>query len=155
MSDAEYSALKKKLQRWSDQWRTCLGLRWWRITYVWDRDGTTTRRERPPQDRAAETAAFTEARWHYLDATIIYNMVAIAGMEDDERRERTVLHEHCHLLVNELRDEPHTVSIDYLHHEERVVSTLTHAFWWTRLHGLDEETTKKAANISLAQGVST
>jgi hypothetical protein len=62
--------------------------------------------------------------WRYMTATIAVNVPAVARLSDDEL-ERTVVHELCHALVNEMRE----TGID---HEERVVTMLTKAFLWTR-----------------------
>jgi len=42
---------------------------------------------------------------------------------DGDEIERAVVHELCHILVNEMRE-------DEIHHEERVVTGLQKAFMW-------------------------
>jgi hypothetical protein len=112
---------RKRVRRYLRAWMTQLGLNWWHIEMHWY--------DREKQFRKADKGLAVMriwARWQYLDATIAVNLPAVARMTDDEL-ERAVLHELCHALVNEMRTE----SLD-LAHEERVVTTLTAAFMWTR-----------------------
>jgi len=70
------------------------------------------------------------ADWRYLSASIAVNVKAVARLDDDEL-ERAVVHELIHVLVNEMR-EP---GID---HEERVVTMLSKAFFWTRANAVEQ-----------------
>lgn len=124
MTDKEFEALKKRIDKYCKKWRAMLGLKWWRIKYVWDR-------ESKGQDTGTsqyQEAASTSVQWPYLDATITFNMPCLIS-ETDEELEDSILHEHIHVLVNEMRNFD-----DGVCHEERVVSTLTNAFLWTYDH---------------------
>lgn len=124
MNDKEFNALKKRLEKYCRKWRSMLGLKWWKITYVWSREsigrdtGTTQYNE----------CATTSVQWPYRDAKITFNMPCLLGLSDGTL-ENDVIHEHVHILVNEMRFFDEGVC-----HEERVVTDLTSAFQWTYDH---------------------
>jgi len=64
--------------------------------------------------------------WQYLTATIEINMKEFCLLTEGEQ-ERILIHELCHILVAEMREEDQDRK-----HEERVVTTLTDAFIWMR-----------------------
>lgn len=73
--------------------------------------------------------------WHYLLATITWDLQAVAD-QNDEELESAFVHECCHILVNEMRmwaekDMDEAKHDEAVHHEERVVSTLANALVWT------------------------
>lgn len=119
MNDKEFKAQQKRIMKFSDFWRTELGLNYWRITYLWSREAI------PDHQQAAGVC---DADWHYQRADISFNLRLLKDM-DDEEADKVVLHEHAHCLVNEMRD---FNGRNDLKHEERVVSALTAAFGWVR-----------------------
>lgn len=127
MNDKEYKDLKGAIQVHSDRWRTRLGLRWWKIAFEYDRDGSTFRAAQDDGQARRAVAARSQVSWPYLIATIYFNMPELENI-GHEGIEETIIHEFCHVLVNELREERE----DWLDHEERVTTTLTNAFLWTR-----------------------
>ena len=56
--------------------------------------------------------AEVQSDWRYLSAAIKFNMPALAGQTDEEI-EIKVVHELCHILICEMRE-------DGVDHEERV-----------------------------------
>lgn len=128
MTDAEYKALKSKLHRMALEWSERIGLGWWKLKFVWCRDGIN-------DSKVPNAAAATDVQWPYLEAAIRFDMPLLADkdqFEDDAALEMLVLHELTHVLVNELRcDEcQHDEKKDVMHHEERVVTTVAKAFRW-------------------------
>lgn len=104
------------------KWIPRLGLAWHDIEIVYYDD---------PQEiinhfRIIETGemvpATVTAQWMYADAKININLPVFEHIETDNI-ERVIVHELCHILVNEMRE-------GELHHEERVVTGLTKAFFW-------------------------
>ena len=124
MTDKEFNALKKRIWPLCKKWRAMLGLKWWRITYVWDRESTG----RDTGTTQYKECATNSVQWAYKDAKITFNMPCLMD-EPDEELEKDVIHEHVHILVNEMRYFDEGVC-----HEERVVSDLTCAFQWTYDH---------------------
>lgn len=127
MNDAEYDKARARLLGLLDKWLTPLGLRWWRITLEYAREGIP----RAPGDDRTETVLFdVKADWKYLHALIRASMPDVAEMdtEDAERLEWAFVHELAHILINECRQMD---AKDWLAHEERVASTLASAFLWT------------------------
>lgn len=127
MNDTEYEALKGRIEKLRDYWEPRLGLRWWTITFGYVRDASEFRVDDEPRPEAAGSCA---ADWRYLHAYIEFNMHKIFMQEmTDEELENVVVHELCHVLVNETRG-PDLKA--YMGHEERVTTTLAKAFIWTR-----------------------
>jgi hypothetical protein len=120
VNDREYARARRRVERIFHRWRADLGLRWWSVRLEFER-------ERHPRD-STETCVLgeTTANWKYMNARIVFFLPEIAAM-DDADLERSVVHELVHVLVNEMteRDEDDA-------HQERVVTTLTDAFIWTR-----------------------
>ena len=132
MNDAEYEALKAKIKGHMDYWTVRLGLRWWRVVSEYVRDSGDMKTD---GNRAPDTAANCAADWRYMHATIKFNMPVYAESDADEQ-EYIVVHELCHVLVNETRD-PEELK-GFTPHEERVATTLAKAFIWTRDMTRDE-----------------
>lgn len=130
MTDKEYREQKKRVQKYLDKWITPLGLRWWKIDVVWDR---ATHCDSDPPGGSEHCAAHVKCRWEYLEATVTFHLLQLIEQKDDDL-EKVIVHELCHVLVNEMRapiapnDETHA---EWMKHEERVVSTLACAFIWT------------------------
>jgi hypothetical protein len=98
------------------------GLLLWEITFIYYGDPADIV-EHFTSDNDKIVAARTTADWRYLTAKIIVNVNALTDM-DETNIESMVIHELCHILVNEMRESD-------LHHEERVVTGLARAFMWT------------------------
>lgn len=64
------------------------------------------------------------AQWEYLQAYIYVNLPQVCN-RTEKFIERAIVHELFHVLVNEMRERG-------IKHEERVVTTLTDAFFWLR-----------------------
>lgn len=112
---------RKLIDRYMNKWTYCMGLGWWRVDGYYLK-GKEAKKEFPRNGQDT-TLARAYADWRYSIASVYFNMPAIKGMEPKEI-ENMVIHELCHVLVNEMRE-------GELHHEERVVTTLTKAFLWT------------------------
>lgn len=104
------------------KWIPRMGLAWWDIDIVYYDDP----KEIIDRFRIIESGemvpATVVAQWMYADAKISINLPAFEFIEPD-RIERVIVHELCHILVNEMRE-------GEIHHEERVVTQLTKAFFW-------------------------
>ena len=132
MNDGEFEALRHRLLAVLERWRSPLGLNWWRLTYEYDRTGQDLRLpESSPAGLKTFVAAETTPDWKYLHATILFNMPKLQEA-DDEYMEYIVVHELMHVLLHETREGR---SEDGWLHEERVATTLAHAFIWTRQAG--------------------
>jgi hypothetical protein len=119
------SKSKKTIQRVREsfnKWRQTLGLNQWTINIhhyydpekVVDVFGT---------EGNIIVVAKTNVEWTYGIAEIQVNILALNDKTDEEI-DRIVVHELMHVLVNEMRE-------GELHHEERVVTQLTNAIFWT------------------------
>lgn len=113
---------KKFIKKCFDRWTYRLGLRWWEvnITYYSEPD-EIVHRFRTDGDKVC--VAFTDVDWIYSRAYIHVNLPRLMDQDEGEI-ERIVVHELMHVLVNEMRE-------DEMHHEERVVTQLTKAIFWT------------------------
>lgn len=125
MKRKAYKRHRKRCQAIFEAWLRPLGLLWWDVTINYYRDPS----EFPVGTGSADArvAARVWAQWEYLQATIAINVAEIATMDDDEL-ERVLVHELCHILVNEVCDDSKAESP----HEERTVTQLAKAFIWTR-----------------------
>jgi Fe-S cluster biosynthesis and repair protein YggX len=110
--------MKKKIQEIFEKWSYLLGLRWWDVSLTLSKEKTDFLK-----DNGETVLARTWADWRYMKATILINYREIKLL-DPEEIEKIIVHELCHVLVNEMREGDIT-------HEERVVTTLTNAFLWT------------------------
>jgi hypothetical protein len=121
---------KDLIQAAFDKWLKRLGLLWWEIDInFYDDPGEIVKHFRDPGEDYT-VAAVTYVKWIYASASIDVNLPAFTGLDQD-KIERIVVHECCHVLVNEMRE-------CELHHEERVVTQLTKAFFWTETGTLEE-----------------
>lgn len=122
MKRKAYKRTRNRARRYFERWTYLLGLRWWDVEVRW----YDTRRDFSKASGAKSygVAMRVYADWRYMTATIHVNVPALARLSTAEL-EQSIVHELCHVLVNEMR-EP---GID---HEERVVTTLSKAFIWTR-----------------------
>lgn len=104
-----------------DKWISCLGISWWDVDILYYDDPASIIQHFRRNDDLLILAT-CDANWMYGTATISVNLPAFAE-RTPEQIERTVVHELCHILVNEMRE-------GELHHEERVVTSLTKAIFW-------------------------
>lgn len=122
MKDKEYRKQKKRIDRFIEKWKAFLGLRWWSVTINYHDEPYIG-------EATVPTAARTTTYWEYNRAVIDFYVPEFTT-ESDERVEEIVIHEFCHILVNEMR-QWHDAN-DGVPHEERVVSNLAQAFLWVR-----------------------
>lgn len=114
MKDAEYRAFVQAARKSYRRWRPLLGLEAWDITLEFYDD----------RYEDYESAARTTVRWEYASATVQFYVPACLGHDIDE----LVVHELCHVIVNEMRDDSSGALIhDTVMHEERVCTMLTRA----------------------------
>lgn len=123
MNEEKFKEQQARVEAYFEKWLTPLGLRWWTIDFIWRDDGCDRRRDTPTR----RCAMHTFASWPYSEAAITVHVERLASVTD-EKLEWIVVHELCHILVNEMREN----DID---HEERVTSALASAFLWTREAG--------------------
>lgn len=135
MNDRDYNAQKRRVGRLFNRWAKTLGLNQWALHYQCCREGEMLTDDDRSGDSAFSPVMDCEAQWQYQQVAIRVNTPMLVSM-DDEDVERSVVHELCHVLVNEMRtDEP---TMEQYNHEERVVTMLTNALLWTRRAGYDE-----------------
>lgn len=114
---------RKNALHYLKKWTYLLGLRWWKVdVYFLRKKGEITRTFGKRENETVIAKTFAD--WRYATATIYINLRAL-NRASDEEVETYIVHELCHILVNEMRDE----GID---HEERTVTGLQKAFIWTR-----------------------
>lgn len=117
-----------------EKWIKALGLAWWDIdVHAYD-DPAEVVRLFANGDNSATIAAIATANWMYGSGKVEVNLLALAGIPQDQL-DRIVVHELMHFLVNEMRE-------NELKHEERVVTNLTKAFFWALdalARGFEEE----------------
>jgi hypothetical protein len=122
MRQRQFKRERQRIMRFIDAWLEPLGLRWWTVRVMYHRRSKGFRAIHPTRVVLARVVA----DWRYMEAQIDVNVGAAVGLADWEL-ERAVVHELCHLLVNELQG-----AAGYTDHEERVVQTLARAFIWVR-----------------------
>lgn len=123
--DKQFRETKKRLKSAISKWHKTLGLGWWKVDYRYY--NTLTSGDRSLNGNILATCS---ADWRYMTADICFAVESIWGAElDDEAIEALVVHEMCHILVNEMRE-------DGIDHEERVTETLARAFVWARNEGV-------------------
>jgi hypothetical protein len=112
---------RKTICRYFKIWTYRLGLRWWTVNVIYHKGKEARKFFAAGEDETVLARTFAD--WRYSVANIHINLPAFRDMEDNEI-ERVVIHELCHVLVNEMRE-------GEIHHEERVVTHLQKAFLWT------------------------
>jgi hypothetical protein len=120
---------QETIKRLFSLWAHRLGLGWWHIDTIY-RDDPQSIIDHFRTDENELVLAVAYADWRYGTAKIDINLPAFVGMAEDEM-ERAIVHELMHVLVNEMRE-------GEIHHEERVVTGLTKAIFWT-LADLDKQ----------------
>jgi len=116
---AEEKRIRKVVNERVNKWRRMLGLGLWKIEVclVYSIDCETP---------SLNTLAQCTATWQYRLITIEVNLHE-ALTQSDEDLEKMVIHELCHALVCEMRENDPDSK-----HEERVVTGLTDAFWYVK-----------------------
>lgn len=104
------------------KWIPRLGLAWHDIEICYYDDPQEIINRFRIIDTGEMVPATVTAQWMYADAKISINLPAFEYIEPDNI-ERVAVHELVHILVNEMRE-------GEIHHEERVVTGLTKAFFW-------------------------
>lgn len=113
---------RKILRKLFKKWCYRLGLNWWKVDVYYITDPETVARKFHERDDAV-CLMRTWVSWEYAEATVEVNLPALKG-RTEENLEREVVHELVHVLVNEMRE-------GKMHHEERVVTSITKAIFWT------------------------
>jgi hypothetical protein len=114
---------QKSIKKLINKWVYRLGLRWWTVTINYYDDAREIIRIFG-NDSERTVIARTYSDWRYATCVIEINLPELLDMTKEES-ERVIVHELCHALVNEMRE-------DGIDHEERVVTGLTKAFLWTQ-----------------------
>lgn len=150
MTDQQFESCKGRVQTLLDEWvfgtpgqvPRIPALRDWVIVVRYARESFST----PDGD---EAGAQVVSSWFYKTAEIDINCSNLHDRGDLEL-ETTILHELCHLLVNEMREWGGKYSErteEWSHHEERVVTDLSMAFlqtkYWKRKEPVRDKAGKK------------
>jgi hypothetical protein len=131
MTDKEFKAEQARLQKIIHKWVQPLGLLYWqRIKIAYER-------ERGPEDdyTACEVAACASCAWYYKEAALTFFCSETITLDEDAA-ESVVVHELCHVLVNEMREWSPAAGMSEdevrkaVRHEEHVVTNLAQAFIW-------------------------
>jgi hypothetical protein len=130
MDNTKLDETKALIEKYLEKWVTPLGLGWWKIDMIYYDDPGEIVDKFKSEDDGYLVLAKVFAKWQYMEATIYINLPGWADLEE-EKIEKAIVHELCHILVNEMRE-------DDILHEERVVSTLQRAFMWVIDAGRDE-----------------
>ena len=112
---------EKIISKLIDKWTYRLGLRWWKVRVDYYDTPNDIVRVFGNGDNTVVARSICD--WRYATCTLQINLPELLKMKKDDA-EFVIVHELCHALVNEMREE----GID---HEERVVTGLTKAFLWT------------------------
>jgi len=110
---------RKRIRALADKWLQPLGLLWWGIEFRHIKDRAGFKR-----DNGNEALMIVYADWRYMKAVVEVNTEMMKDIDDDEL-ELSFLHEMCHIILDEM-DCPDK------DHEERVATTMAHAFRWVR-----------------------
>lgn len=129
MTDREYKQQKARIRVLIDKWTKPLGLRWWRIEYVYcreKRDESESSAYRPPQVGNNWMTAFaTIADPYYLSATITAYFPTLIDLSDEDLEEYFI-HELMHVLLSPMHHKSTQKE------EEQVATRLAQSFMWTK-----------------------
>jgi hypothetical protein len=113
---------RKFIRKTFEKWIYRFGLRWWDVHVVFiDEPDDIIKTFGGPDENLV--LASTHVDWRYSLAFVDVNLPALMKLSEDAI-ERVVVHELCHVLINEMRERA-------VHHEERVATQLTKAIFWT------------------------
>ena len=123
MNDAEYDAEFARVKALRDRWHYRIVPPDWKVSWDFWREPLPTRADE--EISSGRVAADCLANWRYMAADIRIDLSHTRNLSADELEE-IVVHEYCHIFVNELR--PAEWTQDRLDHEEHAVQTLTRRF---------------------------
>jgi hypothetical protein len=126
MDDAEFERQKTRVKRYVAKWHGLVGLEDWRVRYDYDRTGDAMPTGHVRDGYAV--LAHTDVNWPFRRARITFNVAAVADITEDEDDdlEEQVVHEMCHVLLDELAEGD--TRKDAHDHLERSTTTLARAF---------------------------
>ena len=114
---------RKTINKLINKWTYRLGLKWWQVRVDYYEKPNDIIRTFGNDNIDKTVVARSICDWRYATCTLQINLPILLEMNKRDA-EFVIVHELCHALVNEMREE----GID---HEERVVTGLTKAFLWT------------------------
>lgn len=129
MTDKEFKALSRLIDKIFKRWTSTLGFRRWTIH---------TNIYRDLKEGSPDTSASCDAQWEYQNMWIKFYGPKLVGLSE-KQVEEVVLHEMIHGMVNQMR----LWSSSKMHHEESVVTALTQAILWAKWDGVQEGKRKK------------
>ena len=129
MTDATSEQLQARIETIAHEWKECLGLSWWNVSFHYYRDSGVYAES--GENLSPGSKAYTSASWAYLDAAIHFNLSGLFDYNDTQLEE-VVVHELTHILVHEMRSGTRCDCPYDIRHEERVCTTLQRAFVWTK-----------------------
>lgn len=113
---------KTRIKKFLDIYIPILGLQDWEICCEYC--------PCPPEEDMHHAGADCKVQWDYKTATIRWVMSALTENSEDQI-EYVVVHEMCHILVNQMRDvwvNKGDAAVFCIRHEERVVTELAKSF---------------------------
>lgn len=125
MKKSKYEKQRKRLRPLFKKWHSKLGLGQYDISIRYYDKQKAFRQENGVGRSAVMVVT---ADWAYMDADIAVCVPMVSEL-DDEKLERFVIHELCHILVNQMRGWRQQRTPDEIAHEERVVSCLATLFF--------------------------
>jgi predicted aminopeptidase len=108
--------LKKLIRKFTLKWRGKLWLGMWRINNYYHDNLSASEHTR----KGVDVVGACTTDWRYLTADIDYGLKPMQTMTDNQI-ERIVVHELCHVVVNQMREPTYD-------NEESVVSHMTAAW---------------------------
>lgn len=132
MTDAEYEAQKARLWRHIAHWEKVIGLRWFRMTYEYDRSSEDFHQREGIPD-GYTTLAHGYINWPYQRAIIVFNLPVGKDCDDEDDLEYQIVHELAHPLLQELAAGDKRE--DAKDHSERATTQVAHALLWARAAG--------------------
>lgn len=128
MTDKEYNYERNRIRKLISRWRDRLGLGWWRIDFEYEREEPefTGSTDYAPLDIDGiwRNVAVTRCDPNYLKATIVFYIVQIRKL-DDEELETVFVHECMHVILSPMHTKQTAKS------EELVATKLAQSFIYT------------------------